>query len=235
MINFFRKIRQQLLKENRVRKYLLYAIGEIVLVVIGILIALSINNWNEETKERLLEKEILSDLLIDLNKDLIEMQDSAESEKSTIDYSRSIAFALENNLPMTDSLKWKFYSIATPFSRAVNESTYENLKTIGFGIIKNKKIRQGIQDLYNHYKRFDKSIDLFNSEFMLTINKEQAEHLIVSKGNYPRDYEALKEDFVFINIIHDQANIHGYQLDIINYTIPKLNIMIAEIEDELRK
>lgn len=235
MIKFFRHIRKRLLTENKFSKYILYAIGEIVLVVIGILIALSINNWNEETKERLLENEILSDLLIDLNKDLTEMQDSAESEKTTIDYSRSIAFALENNLPMTDSLKWKFYSIATPFSRAVNESTYENLKTIGFGIIKNKKIRQGIQDLYNHYKRFDKSIDLFNTEFMLTINKEQAEHLIVSKGNYPRDYEALKEDFVFINIIHDQANIHGYQLDIINYTIPKLNILIADIEDELRK
>ena len=48
MINFFRKIRQKLLAENRFTKYLLYGIGEIVLVVIGILIALQINNWNEE-------------------------------------------------------------------------------------------------------------------------------------------------------------------------------------------
>jgi len=47
MIKFFRKIRQQLLAENKFTKYLIYAIGEIVLVVIGILIALSINNWNE--------------------------------------------------------------------------------------------------------------------------------------------------------------------------------------------
>jgi hypothetical protein len=50
MIKFFRKIRQQLLIENKFSKYLLYAIGEIVLVVIGILIALSINNWNEKRK-----------------------------------------------------------------------------------------------------------------------------------------------------------------------------------------
>ena len=47
MIKFFRKVRQKLLKENRFNKYVLYAIGEIVLVVIGILIALQINNWNE--------------------------------------------------------------------------------------------------------------------------------------------------------------------------------------------
>ena len=50
MIKFFRKIRQQLLVENKFSKYLLYAIGEIILVVIGILIALQINNWNEVRK-----------------------------------------------------------------------------------------------------------------------------------------------------------------------------------------
>ena len=57
MIKFFRKIRQRLLTENRLGKYLLYAIGEILLVVIGILIALSINNWNEERKN---EEKILA-------------------------------------------------------------------------------------------------------------------------------------------------------------------------------
>ena len=50
MIKFFRRIRQQLLSENKTSKYLLYAIGEIILVVIGILIALQINNWNEIQK-----------------------------------------------------------------------------------------------------------------------------------------------------------------------------------------
>ena len=52
MIKFFRKIRQSLLSENKISKYLLYAIGEILLVVIGILIALSINNWNQERKNK---------------------------------------------------------------------------------------------------------------------------------------------------------------------------------------
>lgn len=60
MIKFFRRIRQSMIKENKVSKYLLYAIGEIVLVVIGILIALQINNWNENKK---LEKETYKVLL----------------------------------------------------------------------------------------------------------------------------------------------------------------------------
>ena len=55
MIKFFRKIRQNMIKENKASKYLLYAIGEIVLVVKGILIALQINNWNEDKKN---EKEL---------------------------------------------------------------------------------------------------------------------------------------------------------------------------------
>ena len=62
MIKFFRKIRQKMLTENKISKYFLYAIGEIVLVVIGILIAISINNWNENIKEKQQEKVILTTL-----------------------------------------------------------------------------------------------------------------------------------------------------------------------------
>jgi len=59
MIKFFRKIRQNLLMENKTEKYLKYAIGEILLVVVGILLALSINNWNEVRKDKILEQNYL--------------------------------------------------------------------------------------------------------------------------------------------------------------------------------
>ncbi|NNC44454.1 MAG: hypothetical protein HKN99_01055 [Winogradskyella sp.] len=52
MIKFFRKIRYNLMEQNKTGKYFKYAIGEIILVVIGILIALQINNWNEQRKEK---------------------------------------------------------------------------------------------------------------------------------------------------------------------------------------
>lgn len=70
MINFFRKERKKLADENKAIKYTRYAIGEIVLVVIGILIALSINNWNENRKERLQEATLLKQLLVDFNSNL---------------------------------------------------------------------------------------------------------------------------------------------------------------------
>uniref|UniRef100_UPI00404B6181 DUF6090 family protein n=1 Tax=Gelidibacter sp. TaxID=2018083 RepID=UPI00404B6181 len=71
MIKFFRKIRQNLLNEGKTSKYFKYAIGEIILVVIGILIALQINNWNEGRKEKIHQKSVLSNLLQDLKSDSV--------------------------------------------------------------------------------------------------------------------------------------------------------------------
>lgn len=70
MINFFRKIRQQLLKENKTGKYLKYAFGEILLVVIGILIALQVNNWNEERNSEEALRQSLIKLRTDIHYDL---------------------------------------------------------------------------------------------------------------------------------------------------------------------
>lgn len=74
MIKFFRRIRQRLLSENKFSKYLFYAFGEIVLVVIGILIALQINNWNENRKNRITEADYYCRILDDfeLNEKIID-------------------------------------------------------------------------------------------------------------------------------------------------------------------
>lgn len=69
MIHFFRRIRQKLLANNQMKKYFLYAIGEIVLVMIGILLALQVNSWNEEKKNIISEKEVLTSILLNLEED----------------------------------------------------------------------------------------------------------------------------------------------------------------------
>jgi Family of unknown function (DUF6090) len=69
MLRFFRRMRQNIINENKTGKYLKYAIGEIFLVVIGILIAVSINNWNENRIDRILEKEYLNRIRVDLSFD----------------------------------------------------------------------------------------------------------------------------------------------------------------------
>ena len=69
MIKFFRKIRQNLLAEGKTGKYLKYAVGEIVLVVIGILIALQINNWNGNRKQQIKLQQIYHEILADLKRE----------------------------------------------------------------------------------------------------------------------------------------------------------------------
>lgn len=85
MIKFFRKIRYDLMEKNKTGKYLKYAIGEIILVVIGILIALSINNWNQE---RIVTKEnqvILQNLNKEFSENLIQLDSSISNFDNVID------------------------------------------------------------------------------------------------------------------------------------------------------
>jgi hypothetical protein len=74
MLRFFRNIRKSLMEKNNVRTYILYAIGEVALVMIGILLALQVNNWNEERLERIKEREILQDLQVEFEANLFELQ-----------------------------------------------------------------------------------------------------------------------------------------------------------------
>ncbi|MGB0916567.1 MAG: DUF6090 family protein [Flavobacteriales bacterium] len=86
MIKFFRKIRQQMLAENKFTKYLIYALGEIVLVVIGILIAMQINNWNEVRKVEKTNKVLLKKLIgeLDLNMARLTYLDTSNSDENGV-------------------------------------------------------------------------------------------------------------------------------------------------------
>jgi len=90
MIKFFRKIRQRLLMENRTGKYLKYAVGEIVLVVIGTLIALQINNWNENRITKNLTKSYLLNIKSDLKADTITFVASIKRSIKTLEKQKNL-------------------------------------------------------------------------------------------------------------------------------------------------
>ncbi|WP_415376794.1 DUF6090 family protein [Patiriisocius sp. Uisw_017] len=102
MIKFFRKIRQNLLTENKTGKYFKYAIGEIVLVVIGILIALQINNWNQDITSKNELEQILKEVSNDLEQDIFWLDQQIENGEgfvNNVDY----LLGNGNNMPV-DSL-----------------------------------------------------------------------------------------------------------------------------------
>jgi hypothetical protein len=97
MIKFFRNIRQNLLTENKFSKYLFYAIGEVVLVVIGILIALSINNWNEDKKTRDSHLLLYENLVSDFSNRLIELEELQSYRLAGLDAANTINTLIVTN------------------------------------------------------------------------------------------------------------------------------------------
>ena len=150
MLKLFRKIRHQLLTENKVSKYLLYAIGEIVLVVIGILIALQINNWNEYQKERKTESKVLKEVAENLEANILRLQSLIERGNIDNQASDVITSVIDNNLSYSDSLNTYFYFALNPVDEGsfLSYVGFESLKNEGFEIIHDDQLKKEIINLF---------------------------------------------------------------------------------------
>ncbi len=140
-----------MIKENKVSKYILYAIGEIILVVIGILIALSINNWNEQKKEDALEQEYYCRLLEDVVQDDENVNDMITVAQYRLKAAnQAIRLLKNNNTNKTDvgkELGSSIRGIASAFSP--NNSAFEDLKSgANLNIIKDKSVIKAINNYF---------------------------------------------------------------------------------------
>ena len=116
MIPFFRKIRKKMADDNKPLKYMRYAVGEIVLVVVGILIALQINNWNEYRKDRALEKEILEQILGDIEIDRETLKRAMNMSNYSIESNIYILKAAKEGKEFDSILEYNFSMTTIPFS-----------------------------------------------------------------------------------------------------------------------
>lgn len=126
MLKFFRSIRKKLIQQDNVRKYLLYAIGEILLVVIGILIALQVNNWNEERIARNAEKELLTEVLEALRSDSLAILDTIEITDTTFEVYKTL-YKIQKGIFPEDSLKNINYIRRSIPIDPVSNDNYPNL------------------------------------------------------------------------------------------------------------
>jgi len=143
MMKLFRKISQRLLTENKFN-----TIGVIVLVVIGILIALQISNWNEFNKTKTLETKILKELRSDLTQNLNDINSNIESLKACEKANEIIINQIENGLPYHDSLDCHFANLYPYLVFSPNQTIYHYLKQTGMFLISNDSIRASVSDLY---------------------------------------------------------------------------------------
>lgn len=183
MIKFFRKIRENLIMENlptdqkgKTSRYIKYAIGEIVLVVIGILIALQINTWNQNRLEKAKEHNYLSNLKRDLQHQLDSIDIHLGYEKKYIDNAKPFLDAFnENDKLAIDSSLMKNLSLLTERKTFVRtDPTYTDLISSGnIVLIKDKNFKNNLIVYYQNLQRIEKVIQNNNTQLIdqIYINK----------------------------------------------------------------
>lgn len=168
MLPFFRKIRQGLLRNNKFSKYLLYAIGEIILVVFGILIALQINNWNEYQKERKREKLYLQSLKFDLEESQTELNRVIKKTDSIALATVTLLEPVLDTVPMPapkvfDSLISRTFGYTIAMT---NEGTINDITGSGdLKVIRNDSLRRMIASWEAGFKMIREREELLQKAF----------------------------------------------------------------------
>lgn len=155
MIKFFRHIRKTLLEQNKMGKYFKYAIGEIILVVIGILIALQINNWNEDIKLKREEQKLINDLVVELENNLTRIGHSIKVNDSIYMLTTKVLKGvLDNTIALKSSEVPSLfnYNPYNPLSPILEDVIGSNSRSL----ISNKKHLEQIQKLDFTYKAVKK-------------------------------------------------------------------------------
>jgi hypothetical protein len=178
MIKLFRNIRQNLLNEGKTTKYFKYAIGEIILVVIGILIALQVSNWNKQNEDRKLEKRYISELMLDLQQDSIFIADVRERSYQQMESKNKLAQFFEGQQFTEDSLAVYFSSQWRPVPKFNPiTTTLDELESTGnIRVIQNSTIRRKILETYNYY-----TTHINNTQERYHIQQNALVNLVMSK------------------------------------------------------
>ena len=161
MITLLRKVRKKLLMENKFSSYLLYAIGEILLVMIGILLALQVNTWNELRKNKEVERNLYENLLTSLEGDstdlvlvLKRINIGVKAQRLFIENSYDSLIA---NYSIDTLEKFVIQVTSIGFSFFPRYGAYEQITNNGFlPLLRNEKIKNNLVELYERsYKRYE--------------------------------------------------------------------------------
>jgi len=146
MLRFFRQIRKSLMEQNNFRSYLLYAIGEIALVMIGILLALQVNNWNEQAKLKVEEKATLQNLLNDLQSNKVQLEDKILDAEDQIKNVKKVLNINPQNIYVSDyQLDSLYAEISSPPTFDPNEANIKEIINSGkINLISNDALKLSI-------------------------------------------------------------------------------------------
>jgi len=263
MAKLFHKIRKQIVAEKpstaRTVNYLKYAIGEIVLVVIGILIALQINNANEQRKARVHEITILKNIQEEILLDTLDINFNIKTHINFINAEKKLLHFLQSDLVKpNDSLNFSD-ALSFPLMVVLHNSTFLNLQNNQIGIISNNKLKKDISRFYDFfveavsklenekpaYETYNSKKSFFQKYFKLTnasyiINYEQSNNEDYYNPNLNKadmkfkDIKGAKNDEAFKIELNESIFIRNVKIDFYIDMLNRIKELNQEISKELK-
>lgn len=255
MIKFFRKIRKNQIMENKTSKYFKYAIGEIVLVVIGILIALQINNWNEDIKLNKEEIKVLVEIQEDLKSTSKELKNDLKVQITGLEANiQFVKFLKFDKIPDKD-ISHVFALCNRDAQAYPKTSGYNLLESKGISIVKNDFLRKEISNLYqlnlkrvtelgklNPYHDIAKLLDPYekkhfkqtNSPYFSKYNDEIKDSIQFYKFK-PISLEKLKSDNNLLIDLEKAVSIRSAKIEAHKNALSKIEVVLDNIDKELKK
>ncbi|WP_297690693.1 DUF6090 family protein [uncultured Eudoraea sp.] len=246
MIKFFRKIRQNLLSEGKTGKYFKYAVGEIVLVVIGILIALQINTWNGEKKDRAYELKMLTEVKSTLEKDIeyfewmIERTNQVDSTINLLSEQIISKSTFIDSLYLNKQSKWNYLRMGTFFRH--NSGPYQAIQSSGIDKISNDSLRNNLINFYDFIYPFYKELitgtgkDYDNQMNTLKsfrgnteVLKNQDHYDYIKK--YPEDLLQNQDFITLLSEIQKRTEDTKYYYEDL---IPQIQDLVNQISNEIK-
>lgn len=219
MIKFFRKIRKNLLSEGKIREYLKYVVGEIILLVIGILIAFSIDNWNEENNQLAHGQTIMFELIEEINDDIKTYNRTIDRLENCINIQESIFKVKDLKSLSTDSLKLIFYR--ANFSIEASTSTYEKIKNQKLPRLSTDASLNNNINIYFNLKvdRFNNNIDFYWEMYLKRLEYLKNHNMANFNSNMVQGYDEVSDEVIrqslieFINLPRTKSTIDDFYYD----------------------
>jgi hypothetical protein len=232
------------MEKNKTGKYFKYAIGEIILVVLGILIALSINNWNENRKVQTKEHFALKEIISDLEQNILSLNGTVYTDRNSIIKCANSLNVIIDNMEQTkiyhDSLAPHFWQNFRYPDLDIKSSGYESLASIGMDLISDNELRskigkyytysipdakaayQELRDDFYHYM-----LDLLRTEFIAVGTNNDTKKII------PVNYESLLKNREYIESLKTYLTVYNYYHDKSLETINESKRLKELIENNL--
>ena len=214
-----------------------HAMGELVLIVVGILVALAISDWNERRIERVQELALLEEIRSALATDLQSLESSLEVFRIADDRIQQVADLLKQKPPYDPSMDPLFGAVYGMRVTNLNTGTYETLKSVGLQSISNRELRLRIAEIYDyHYEQVAGGHDIelsVNIDLMRPYFLQHFRNLEFWKSATPIDYDTLINDVWFQNMVdYRLAALRGNQLDSYALTITAIRKVLELLDGE---